>query len=84
MEKKLKYELSEQVVNYILQSLNRVQIAGVQQAQDLMEVVKMLQSPLNAEELEKETYETLKGKFEQKGKTGGDITNPTKELKVKK
>jgi hypothetical protein len=66
MEKKLKYELSEQVVNYILQALNRVQIAGVQQAQDLMEVVKMLQSPLNAEELEKETYETLKGKFEKK------------------
>lgn len=66
MEKKLKYELSEQIVNYILQALNRVQIAGVQQAQDLMEVVKMLQSPLNAEELEKETYETLKGKFEKK------------------
>lgn len=66
MEKTFKYELSEQVVNYILQALNRVQIAGVQQAQDLMEVVKMLQSPLNAEELEKETYETLKGKFEKK------------------
>jgi len=66
MEKKLKYELSEQIVNYILQALNRVQIAGVGRAQDLMEVVKMLQSPLNAEELEKETYETLKGKFEKK------------------
>jgi len=66
MEKKLKYELNQEVVNYILQSLNRVQIAGVQQAQDLMEVVKLLQSPLNAEELEKENYEALKSKFEQK------------------
>ncbi len=68
MEKKLKYELSEQVVNYILQALNRVQIAGVQQAQDLMEVVKLLQSPLNAEELEKEQFEALKNKFEKKDK----------------
>lgn len=68
MEKTFKYELSEQIVNYILQALNRVQIAGVQQAQDLMEVVKILQTPLNAEELEKETYEALKTKFEKKEK----------------
>lgn len=66
MEKKLKYELSEVVVSYILNALNRVQIAGVQQAQDLLEVVKMLQTPLNADELEKEQYEALKGKFEKK------------------
>ena len=68
MEKKFKYELNEQVVNYILQALNRVQIAGVQQAQDLMEIVKILQTPLNADELEKETYEALKTKFEKKDK----------------
>ncbi len=68
MEKKLRYELPEQIVNYILQALNRVQIAGVQQAQDLMEVVKMLQSPLNAEDLEKEQFEALKNKFEKKDK----------------
>lgn len=65
MEKKFKYELNQDVVNYILNALNRVQIAGVQQAQDLMEVVKLLQSPLNAEELEKENYEALKSKFEK-------------------
>ncbi len=68
MEKKLKYELNEGVVSYILNALNRVQIAGVQQAQDLMEVVKLLQSPLNAEELEKEQFEALKNKFEKKDK----------------
>jgi len=68
MEKKLRYEISEQVVNYILQALNRVQIAGVQQANDLMGVVKILQSPLNAEELEKEQFEALKNKFEKKDK----------------
>jgi len=66
MEKKFKYELNEQVVNYILQALNRVQIAGVKQAQDLMEVVKILQTPLNADELQKEQYEALKSKFEKK------------------
>jgi hypothetical protein len=66
MEKKLKYEISAEIVQYILNALNRVQIAGVQQAQDLMEVVKLLQSPLNAEELEKENYEALKSKFEKK------------------
>lgn len=68
MEKKLKYELSEGIVSYILNALNRVQIAGVQQAQDLLEVVKMLQTPLNKDELEKEQYEALKGKFEKKEK----------------
>lgn len=68
MEKKLKYELSEGIVSYILNALNRVQIAGVQQAQDLLEVVKMLQTPLNTDELEKEQYEALKGKFEKKDK----------------
>ena len=68
MEKNLKYALSENVVSYILNALNRVQIAGVQQAQDLLEVVKLLQNPLNADELEKEQYEELKTKFEKKDK----------------
>ena len=68
MEKNLKYALSENVVSYILNALNRVQIAGVQQAQDLLEVVKLLQNPLNADELEKEQYEALKTKFEKKDK----------------
>lgn len=62
------YALSQQVVSYILNALNRVQIAGVQQAQDLLEVVKMLQTPLNADELEKEQYKALKEKFEKKDK----------------
>jgi hypothetical protein len=30
-----------------------------------MEVVKILQTPLNAEELQKEQYEALKNKFEK-------------------
>ena len=68
MEKNLEYALSENVVSYILNALNRVQIAGVQQAQDLLEVVKLLQNPLNADELEKEQYEALKTKFEKKDK----------------
>jgi hypothetical protein len=64
--KKFKYEMEEQVVTYILNALNRTQIVGVQQANDLLAVTKILQSPLNAEDLEKESYETLKNKFEPK------------------
>lgn len=68
METKLKYELTSDVVNYILNALNRNQIAGVQQAQDLMKVVDFLQNPLNKDEIEKAQYEELKGKFEKKDK----------------
>lgn len=68
MEKKLKYELSNEIVSYILNALNRVQIAGVKSAQDLLQVVNVLQSPLNTDELEKEQYEVLKTKFEKKDK----------------
>jgi len=65
MEKKLKYEISAEIINYILNALNRNQIAGVQQAKDLLAVVELLQNPLNADELEKEQFETLKAKFEK-------------------
>lgn len=64
--KKLKYELSEEVVNYILNALNRVQVSGIQASKDLIAVTEMLQKPLNAEELEKEQFEALKSKFETK------------------
>ena len=66
MNAKYKYELDSPVVDYILKALNRTQIAGVQSAQDLLAVVNMLQSPLNAEDLEKEQYESLKSKFDSK------------------
>ena len=65
METKLKYEISAEIINYILNALNRNQIAGVQQAKDLLAVVELLQKPLNADELEKEQFETLKAKFEK-------------------
>lgn len=65
METKLQYALSQDVVNYILNALNRNQIAGVQQAKDLLTVVELLQNPLNKDEIEKAQYEELKGKFEK-------------------
>ena len=44
---KLKYEMTQPVVEYLLNALNRNQIAGVQQAKDLLTVTQLLQSPLN-------------------------------------
>ena len=64
--KTLRYELTSEVVNYLLAVVNKTQIAGVQGAKDLLTVVELLQNPLNAEEIEKETYEALKGKFDKK------------------
>jgi len=65
-EVKLKYELSADVVNYILNALNRNQIAGIEQAKDLLSVTEILQNPLNKDDIEKKQYEALKGKFEKK------------------
>ena len=65
-ETKLEYSMTQPVVEYLLNALNRNQIAGVQQAKDLLTVTQLLQSPLNKEEIEKEQYETLKNKFEKK------------------
>jgi len=62
--KKLKYELDEGVVNTLLRVLDRSQIVGVQNAQNLISIVNILQNPLNAEELEKDTFNRLKSKFE--------------------
>ena len=66
METKLKYELTGDVVNYLLNALNRNQIAGVQQAKDLLTVTEILQNPLNADEIDKARYEELVKKFEKK------------------
>ena len=65
---KLSYEFDKDVVEYLLNALNRNQIAGVQQAKDLLTVTQLLQSPLNKDEIEKAQYEELKGKFEKKEK----------------
>lgn len=62
----LNYSVPSDVVNYILQALNRNQIAGVQQAKDLLSVTEILQNPLNKDEIEKAQYEELKNKFEKK------------------
>ena len=63
---KLKYEFDVQVVNYILTVLDKVQIAGIQSAQDLITITQLLKNPLNKDDLDKEIYENLKEKFEKK------------------
>ena len=63
---KLKYEFDVQVVNYILMVLDKVQIAGIQSAQDLITITQLLKNPLNKDDLDKKIYENLKEKFEKK------------------
>jgi len=63
---KLRYEFDVQVVNYILMVLDKVQIAGIQSAQDLITITQLLKNPLNKDDLDKEIYENLKEKFEKK------------------
>ena len=63
-QQKLRYELTSEVVNLLLKVLDKTQFGGVQSARNLLGVVDILQSPLNAEEIEKEQLETLKKKFE--------------------
>lgn len=60
---KLKYELQPEVINFLLSILNKTSFTGVNDAKNLLAVIEILQSPLNAEELEKEQYEKLKEKF---------------------
>lgn len=64
----LKYILSQQEVNYLLNILNRVQVSGVGEAQSLLAMVELLKQPTNKEELEKNQLKNLKEKFELKKK----------------
>lgn len=66
MEKKLRYEMTNDQANTLLEIINRSQFSGVNGAKIILSLVDLLQSPLNAEELEKEQFETLKAKFEKK------------------
>lgn len=61
--KTLKYELSQEVVNFLLGALNNVQTRGVQNAKNVVAVSELLQKPQNAEDLEKEQLEELKAKY---------------------
>ena len=63
--KRLKYEFDQGIVQYLLKTLNRVQITGAE-AEDNVAVKQILQKPLNIEELEKKTLDTLKAKYEKK------------------
>lgn len=66
MENKLKYEMTNDQANTLLEIVNRAQFSGVNGAKTILNLVELLQTPLNAEELEKETFEALKEKFEKK------------------
>jgi len=68
-DKKLKYELTPGAVEVLLKVLDKTQVSGIQNAQSLLQLVEILKSPLNAEELEKEQFEALKSKFDKEEDT---------------
>lgn len=66
MEKKLKYEMTSEQATTLLEIVNRAQFSGVNGAKTIINLVELLQTPSNIDELEKEQYQTLKDKFEKK------------------
>lgn len=66
MEKLLKYEFKQQVAQYLLRATEAQQIRGAQQAKDLLTVQELLANPANKAELEKQSLEELKAKYEPK------------------
>ena len=65
MEQKLKYEMTNEQATTLLEIVNRAQFSGVNGAKTIIGLVELLQTPSNAEELQKEQYEALKNKFEK-------------------
>lgn len=54
---KLKYEFTEDEVNFLIQSLDQVQVKGLQAINFMMQMVQKLQNPLNKKE-----YDAAKAK----------------------
>ncbi len=63
---KLKFEFSQEVVDQLLSVLNQTKFSGIESAQSLLNIVQLLKTPLNIDELEKSQMETLKQKYEPK------------------
>ena len=74
MSQLYKYELTLDVVNYLLSAVDTQQIRGEKQAKNLVAVLELLRKPKNSEELEKEQLESLKSKYES-------VTQEKKEAK---
>lgn len=68
MEQKLKYEMTSEQVSTLLEIVNRAQFSGVNGAKTIIGLVELLQTPSNADELQKKQYELLKTKFDKKDK----------------
>ena len=59
----LKFHLTIVEVEYLLNVLNKTQTVGINGSKDLLHMVTMLKSPVNAGEMEKEAYDALRAKF---------------------
>lgn len=49
--RKLKYEFTQEEVNFILNAINEQHISGIEPAQILTHIVDLLKNPLNINEL---------------------------------
>lgn len=54
MEKKLKYEMSDEQAKILLDIVNSAQFSGVNGAKMIISLTELLQNPSNKEEIEKE------------------------------
>ena len=67
---KLKYEFSEDEVNFLIQSLDQVQVKGLQAISFMMQMVQKLQNPTNKKEYDlakaKALTQKITGSVEEK------------------
>lgn len=66
MQKKLMYSFSQEEVQFLVNAVNRLQVAGVESARSIVYMDEKLRKPDNIDELEKDQLESLKAKYESK------------------
>lgn len=60
------YKFTKQEIDFILYMMGKIELKGIQEAEFLVNMKKVLMNPVNKEDLEKKEYEKLKEKFNKK------------------
>ncbi len=78
----LKYELTQGAVQFLQLVLDKVEMSGIQNHQNVLMLVGILNKPVNANELEKAQFDAMKAKFEPKQEEKADKPAETNMTKV--